>query len=142
MAAPIGAEARFTVEPGIEPSCSTLLDHQRELLAQVIEFLEVSIGQVCPIELEPEQADVTRLVDAPAHRGDDRSRLEQVGLHAARHAERLGAIRRLADRDQTERALLSHNVARVGNPRRRSKALVFHLDAECRDGTLAHDVVR
>ena len=55
----------------------------------------------------------------------------------ARHAERLRAVRRLAHGDQAERALLAHDVAGVGDPRRRSQALVFHLDAERRHRTLA-----
>ena len=70
---------------------------------------------------------------APAHRGDDRSSLEQVGLHAARHASVCARSAGSRTVIKPERALLAHDLARVGDPRRRSQAVEFHLDAERRD---------
>ncbi len=40
-------------EPGVEPSCSALLDHQNKLLAQLIEFPEVSIDLANAFEQHP-----------------------------------------------------------------------------------------
>ena len=105
--------------------------------------LQIGARQIGAIELEAKQPHVARLVDALPHGGHDGRRLEQVGLHAARHRERLRAIRRLAHRHESQRALLAHHVARVGDPRRRVQSLVFHLDTERRDRALAgvaHDL--
>ena len=44
------------------------------------------VRQVRAVQLAAEQPHVARLVDAPPHGGHDRRRLEQVGLHAPRHA--------------------------------------------------------
>ena len=99
--------------------------------------LKIRVRQVRAIELEPQQAHVARLVDALTHRRNNGRSLEQVRLHPPRHGKRLRAIRRLANGDQAERAFLSYDIARVGNPRRRPEPLVFHLDAERGDRTLA-----
>ncbi len=105
--------------------------------------LYIDARQVRTIELEAKQPDVARLVDALPHGGHDSRGLEQVGLHAPRHAQRLRAIGRLPHRHDSKGAILAHDVARVGHPRRRVQALIFHLDAERGDRTLAgvaHDL--